>query len=252
MEAKTAPPPPPPQRASGGRRPGGGGWHCVDLQGRAQRVRRARGGGGGLRKRRGWSTPPPPPKPGPAGHTGQASASRMGGYSPGRGGDGRARANGCVGGRGESRGLPTAPQRRGSALRRGVRRAPYITFGSEGAGRVRSVAIVWVRQRAVAVKRRTDCETQWPAPDRAGAGHWTRRAPPKCPQRTVAPRPPGTRMTVGMEWLSEACDVSNCPPPPPPPRVQRTIKTSKNTVRTGVFVGHAIRHPINSVPKPGP
>ena len=34
-------------------------------------------------------------------------------------------------------------------------------------------------------------------------------------------------------------------------RVQRTIKSPKNTVRTGVFVGHAVRYPINSVPKPG-
>ena len=34
-------------------------------------------------------------------------------------------------------------------------------------------------------------------------------------------------------------------------RVQRTIKTSKNTVRTGAFVGQAVRYPINSVPKPG-
>ena len=32
--------------------------------------------------------------------------------------------------------------------------------------------------------------------------------------------------------------------------VQRTIKSSKNTVRTGVFVGHAVRHLINSMPKP--
>ena len=38
---------------------------------------------------------------------------------------------------------------------------------------------------------------------------------------------------------------------PPPPRVQRIIQSSKNAVRTGVFVGHAVRYPINSVPKPG-
>ena len=38
---------------------------------------------------------------------------------------------------------------------------------------------------------------------------------------------------------------------PPRPRVQRTIKSSKNTVRTGVFVGHAVRYSINSVPKLG-
>ena len=36
----------------------------------------------------------------------------------------------------------------------------------------------------------------------------------------------------------------------PIPRVQRTKKSSKNTVRTGVFVGHAVWHLINSVPKP--
>ena len=41
------------------------------------------------------------------------------------------------------------------------------------------------------------------------------------------------------------------PAPPPPRRVPRTTKRSKNTVRTGVFVGHAVRYPINSVPKPG-
>ena len=40
------------------------------------------------------------------------------------------------------------------------------------------------------------------------------------------------------------------PPTPPPPRVQRTTKSSKNTVRTGVFVGPAVRYLINSVPKP--
>ena len=28
------------------------------------------------------------------------------------------------------------------------------------------------------------------------------------------------------------------------------MKPSKNTVRTGVLFGHAVRHPINSVPKP--
>ena len=39
--------------------------------------------------------------------------------------------------------------------------------------------------------------------------------------------------------------------PPPPPGVQRT-KSSKNTVRTGVFVRHAVRCRINSMPTPGP
>ena len=29
-------------------------------------------------------------------------------------------------------------------------------------------------------------------------------------------------------------------PPPSPPSVQQIIKSSKNTVRTGVFVGHAV------------
>ena len=38
---------------------------------------------------------------------------------------------------------------------------------------------------------------------------------------------------------------------PPPPRVQQTMKPSKNTVRTGVLVGHAVGYLINSVPKPG-
>ena len=48
------------------------------------------------------------------------------------------------------------------------------------------------------------------------------------------------------------------PPPrsskslPPPTPVQQTINSSKNAVRTGVFVGHAVRYPINSVPKPSP
>ena len=36
-----------------------------------------------------------------------------------------------------------------------------------------------------------------------------------------------------------------------PACVQRTIQSSKNTVRTGVFIKHAVRHSINSVPKPG-
>ena len=39
-------------------------------------------------------------------------------------------------------------------------------------------------------------------------------------------------------------------PPPPPPRVQQTIKSSKKH-RTGVFVGHTVRHPFHLVPKPG-
>ena len=38
---------------------------------------------------------------------------------------------------------------------------------------------------------------------------------------------------------------------PPPPRVQRTIQSSRNTVRTGVFLGYAVRYSIKSVPKPG-
>ena len=38
---------------------------------------------------------------------------------------------------------------------------------------------------------------------------------------------------------------------PPPPRVQRTITSSKNTVRTGVFVAHTIWYLNNSVPEPG-
>ena len=38
--------------------------------------------------------------------------------------------------------------------------------------------------------------------------------------------------------------------PPPPPCVQRTIKSSKNTVRKGMFVRHAVRYPIHSVRKP--
>ena len=37
----------------------------------------------------------------------------------------------------------------------------------------------------------------------------------------------------------------------PPPRVQQTIKTSKNTVRTGVLIGHTARYLITSVSKPG-
>jgi hypothetical protein len=36
----------------------------------------------------------------------------------------------------------------------------------------------------------------------------------------------------------------------PPLRLQRTTKSSENTVRTGVFVGHAVRYSFNSVPKP--
>ena len=47
----------------------------------------------------------------------------------------------------------------------------------------------------------------------------------------------------GLCWLWHAL--------PPLPRVQQTIKSSKNKVRTGVFVGHAIRYPINSARKPG-
>ena len=38
---------------------------------------------------------------------------------------------------------------------------------------------------------------------------------------------------------------------PAPPTVSGTTKSSKTMVRTGVFVGHAIRYLINSVPKPG-
>ena len=31
-------------------------------------------------------------------------------------------------------------------------------------------------------------------------------------------------------------------PPPPPPRIQPTKRASKNTVRTGVFIGHGGRY----------
>ena len=39
---------------------------------------------------------------------------------------------------------------------------------------------------------------------------------------------------------------------PRPLLVQRTTKSSTKSVQTGVFVGHTVRYPINSVPKPGP
>ena len=51
----------------------------------------------------------------------------------------------------------------------------------------------------------------------------------------------------GLVWFG----LVRASPPPPPPAVQRTLKSSKNTVRTGVFVGHAVRYSMNSVPKPG-
>ena len=36
------------------------------------------------------------------------------------------------------------------------------------------------------------------------------------------------------------CHMDIVQTPPPPPRVQRTILSSKNTIRTGVFIGHAV------------
>ena len=45
--------------------------------------------------------------------------------------------------------------------------------------------------------------------------------------------------------------ITLTPVSPPLPRVQRTIESSKNTVRRGVFVGQAVRYTINSVPKLG-
>ena len=39
--------------------------------------------------------------------------------------------------------------------------------------------------------------------------------------------------------------------PPAPALCPANNKVLKNTVRIGVFVGHAVRYLINSVPKPG-
>ena len=59
-------------------------------------------------------------------------------------------------------------------------------------------------------------------------------------------------MGLGLEEISRKKNRPSESPPPPPPVVQQTTKASKNTVRTEVFVGHAVRYPINSIPKPGP
>ena len=64
------------------------------------------------------------------------------------------------------------------------------------------------------------------------------------------------RVTLGQEphqlVLVPMCasQSSKLPPPPPCPASNKILQ--KNTVRTGVFVGHAVRYPINSVPKSGP
>ena len=51
---------------------------------------------------------------------------------------------------------------------------------------------------------------------------------------------------IGVYAVSTVQSLQCVYPPPPPARVQRTIKSSKQTV-----VGHAGRYPMNPVPKPG-
>ena len=100
------------------------------------------------------------------------------------------------------------------------------------------------------------------------------RHPPIQDQGThPEPRPPAPLETsrVGGAALPGLNGTPGPPPslvmPPPPPRmelcgvlvtrasppscVQRTIKSSENTVQMGVFVGHAVRYSMNAVPKPG-
>ena len=57
---------------------------------------------------------------------------------------------------------------------------------------------------------------------------------------------------VFLRVITSAAVVKKVHVIPRPPCAQRTTKSSKNTVRTGAFVGHAVRYLINSVPKPGP
>ena len=47
-----------------------------------------------------------------------------------------------------------------------------------------------------------------------------------------------------MTWPTAGKFDTCCraPPPPPPCRVQQTIRSLKNTVRTGVFVGHTVHY----------
>ena len=59
-----------------------------------------------------------------------------------------------------------------------------------------------------------------------------------------------TAIAQTLAWALSA-DPKPWYPPPPPARVQRTAKSSKNTVRTGKSIGDAVRYSISSVPDLG-
>ena len=91
---------------------------------------------------------------------------------------------------------------------------------------------------------------------RAGEDGHVKRAWPCRRERGDAPpeTPPGRSLTHvrgGGGGSSRRRGRSFAIAPPQPPCVRRTIKCSKHTVRTGVFVAHAVRYPINSGPTPG-
>ena len=157
------------------------------------------------------------------------------------------------GGRGDAR--PTAPPGRGwvpwastfaenrlRAMRSGSR--PRAAFAMNAT----CVVSHWgshQRRSGVGRSGRAAALRQGRADRDAAAGRPTHAHP-----GTPPPRPPPPQQKVhGREAnrrrrrLTEPTTKALCQTPP---RVQRTIKSSKNTVRTGVFVGHTVEHLINN------
>ena len=75
-----------------------------------------------------------------------------------------------------------------------------------------------------------------------------------------SPSPPLLSMHTNLPTLGVYCALhARCAqslyrtiPKVPPPRIQRTIKSLKHRLRTGMSVGHGVRYLLHSVPKPSP
>ena len=129
---------------------------------------------------------------------------------------------------------------------RGARNVREAALRSTWDGGVRTPACAEFIERAAKADR--DGHEGKHRGEEGGEGEWGERDSTKGGRRLVLKRPPRPSIAVGTPKMGEPKVHMT---PPPPPRVQRKIKSAKHTVRTGVFVGHAVRYSINSVPKPG-